>query len=271
MAVITSSNLATALVKLVAVDALPALMGNLVVGHLVTWDFEPEVAQAGDAVSITYPGGCRFLELAHRAEATFTVPDVTKVIAVPDLLRLYMHAAMVDLAEQIDCNLLGVASSLPEYNLCGEPITTRRLGDIESRLFTHGVAWGDQKCMVVNPPGFQTMRELEGWTEGRGAYEVGLKALVDGPVGAIRNIYVLRSQHVTGVGVVIARDALGMSIRRLPKPLPGSGAIAEYAELGNFGIRVVMDYRPNTLQQRFTVECLYGVGTLNRNHGLRIV
>ncbi len=54
-------------------------------------------------------------------------------------------------------------------------------------------------------------------------------------------------------------------IRRLPQPLPGTGAIAEYAELGNFGMRVVMSYQPNTLAQQFTVDVLYGCGVL-RNY-----
>ncbi len=31
-----------------------------------------------------------------------------------------------------------------------------------------------------------------------------------------------------------ARDAIALVVRRLPQPLPGTGAIAEYAELGNF-------------------------------------
>ena len=52
----------------------------------------------------------------------------------------------------------------------------------------------------------------------------------------------------------------------LPQPLPGTGAIAEYAELGNFGMRVVLSYEPNTLAQQFTVDVLYGVAVL-RNAG----
>ena len=57
-------------------------------------------------------------------------------------------------------------------------------------------------------------------------------------------------------------------VRRLPQPLLGTGAIAEYAELGNFGMRVVMSYQPNTLAQQFTVDVLYGVGVLRNNHGV---
>lgn len=52
---ITSSNLANAIVKLVAADALPALMGNLVMGNLVNRDFEPSLAKAGDTVNVPVP------------------------------------------------------------------------------------------------------------------------------------------------------------------------------------------------------------------------
>ena len=38
---ITSANVANAIVKLVAADALPALVGNLVMGNLVNRDYEP--------------------------------------------------------------------------------------------------------------------------------------------------------------------------------------------------------------------------------------
>jgi len=51
-------------------------------------------------------------------------------------------------------------------------------------------------------------------------------------------------------------------VRRLPQPLPGTGAIAEYAELGNFGMRVVMSYQPNTLEYQIShsSNCLKNKG-----------
>src|SRR6478752_3923454 len=48
----TSSNVANAIVKLVAADALPTLVGNLVMGNLVNRDYEPVLAQAGDTINI---------------------------------------------------------------------------------------------------------------------------------------------------------------------------------------------------------------------------
>src|SRR5882724_13057355 len=128
MAAITSSNLANAIVKLVAADALPVLIGNLVMGNLVNRDYEPVLAQAGDTVNVPIPptmvanniaeGGSVQLQspnlgnaqivLNTHAEATFQIPDVTKVLAVPDLLKLYMQPAMIALAEKIEADLLGL-------------------------------------------------------------------------------------------------------------------------------------------------------------------
>src|ERR1700758_1962131 len=55
MGFITSANVASAIVKLVAVDALPALVSNLVMGNLVNRDYEPTLAQAGDTVNVPIP------------------------------------------------------------------------------------------------------------------------------------------------------------------------------------------------------------------------
>jgi hypothetical protein len=102
MAIITSANVASAIVKLVAADALPALVGNLVMGNLVNRDYEPVLAQAGDTVNIPIPpvlvanniaeggtvqtqnpnlGNAQIVLNTH-AEATFQIPDVTKASGV---------------------------------------------------------------------------------------------------------------------------------------------------------------------------------------------
>ena len=44
--------------------------------------------------------------LNTHVEATFQIPDVTKVLAVPDLLKVYMQPAVVAIAEKIESDLL---------------------------------------------------------------------------------------------------------------------------------------------------------------------
>ena len=56
----------------------------------------------------------------------------------------------------------------------------------------------------------------------------------------------------------------------MPKPLPGTGAVAEYAEMGRVGLRVVMSYQPSTLTQQFTVDVLSGCGVLRNTCGVQV-
>src|ERR1700694_907578 len=151
MPAITSANVANAIVKLVAVDALPALMSNLVMGNLVNRDYEPTLAHAGDTVNVPIPptlvanniaeggsvqtqnpnlGNAQIVLNTH-AEATFQIPDVTKVLAVPDLLKLYMQPAVVALAERIEADLLGLYSQFSintPVGAAGSPLTESAVG-----------------------------------------------------------------------------------------------------------------------------------------------
>src|ERR1700704_6350449 len=115
MPAITSANVANAIVKLVAADALPALVGNLVMGNLVNRDYEATLANAGDTVNVPISpkltanniaeagsvatqnpslGNAQIVLNTH-AEATFQIPDVTRILVTPDLLQVYMEPAIV--------------------------------------------------------------------------------------------------------------------------------------------------------------------------------
>src|ERR671939_112317 len=173
MSTITSANLANAIVKLVAADALPALMGNLVMGNLVNRDYEPVLAHAGDTVNIPIPPalvanniaeggtvtpqnpniGNAAIVLNTHAEATFQIPDVTKVLAVPDLLKLYMQPALIALAEKIKPDLLKLAAQFPAnpaVGAAGTAVTESVIDAAETALFNAKVPASASKHLVVD-------------------------------------------------------------------------------------------------------------------------
>jgi hypothetical protein len=76
MAAITSANVANAIVKLVAADALPALMGNLVMGNLVNRDYEPTLAQAGDTINVAIPPTLTANNIAEGGTVTTQNPSL---------------------------------------------------------------------------------------------------------------------------------------------------------------------------------------------------
>ncbi len=301
MPTITSANVANAIVKLVAADALPALMGNLVMGNLVNRDYEPTLAQAGDTVNVPIPptlvanniaeggtvqtqnpnlGNAQIVLNTH-AEATFQIPDVTKVLAVPDLLKLYMQPAVVALAERIESDLLALYpafTSNAAVGTGGTAITEATVDAAETALFAARVPASAAKYLVVDSGTYSALRQIPRFSEFNTAGEAGLRALIDGAVGKMKDFYIFRSQFVVKTGsnpatthnLAFSRNGIGLVVRRLPQPLPGTGAIAEYAELGNFGMRVTMSYQPNTLAQQFTVDVLYGSGVLRNSFGVQV-
>ena len=307
---VTSQNVAQAIVKLVAAEALAPLVGNLVFGNLVNRDFEPTLAQAGDTVNVPLPpvfvanniaeagtvtqqqpnlGNAQIVLNSHR-EATFAIPDVTKVLAVPDLLKTYMQPAIIAIAEQIETDIASLYAEFTANTATGASSTMdeARIDLAETNLFKAKVPTSADKFLVVAPSAFGAMRQIARFTEWNALgpasqTAAGTSALVSGQIagagpfgsnGKLKDFYVFRSQFIQGstpyYNLAFARDAIGLVIRRLPAPIPGTGAIAEYAELGNFGVRIIMSYQPSTLAQQFTVDCLYGVAVLRNNFGIQV-
>jgi len=299
MGAITTTNVASAIVKLVAADALPVLVGNLVMGNLVNRDYEPVLANAGDTVNVLLPPTLVANNLAAQGsvtpqnppltsapivlnthmEATFQIPDVTKVLAVPDLLKIYMQPAVAAIAQSIETSLLSLYPGFSTaVGTAGSPLTEATVDAAETALFLAKIPPSEQKYIVVDSAAYSAWRQIPLFEEFQTAGAAGLAALIDGTIGTYKDFYIFRSQFVqkTGSGTVnthnlaFTRDAIGLVVRRLPQPLPGTGAIAEYAELGNFGMRVVMSYQPNTLAQQFTVDVLYGCGVLRNACGVQV-
>ncbi len=301
MPIITSANVANAIVKLVAADALPALVGNLVMGNLVTRDYESALAQAGDTINVPIPPsltanniaeggtvqtqnpslGNASIVLNTHAEATFQIPDVTKVLAVPDLLRLYMEPAVIALAERIETDLMSLYGQFTANAPVGAPataITESAVEAAETALFQAKVPPSNPKYLVVDANTYSQLRQIVRFSEFQTAGEAGLRALIDGTVGKLKDFFIFRSQFVAKTGsspvtthnLAFAKGAIGLVVRRMPQPLPGTGAIAEYAETGSFGVRVLMSYVPNTLSQQFTVDVLYGCAVLRNGFGIQV-
>ncbi len=298
MSAITSSNVADAIVKLVAVDSLPALVGNLVMGNLVNRNYEADLVNQGDTVNIPIPpvmaanniaeggsvqtqnpslGNAQVVINVH-AESSFQIPDVTKVLAHPDLLQMYMMPAIIAIAERVEQDLTNLYINLTANSSVGTgntTITESVVDSAETALFAAKVPESSPKFLLVSGSTYGDLRQISRFSEYEKAPDLG-GTIVTGQVGRLKNFYCVRSQYVqkpstTTYNLAFARDAFALVIRQLPKPLPGTGAIAEYAEMGNFGMRVVMSYAPGTLAQQFTVDVLYGVAVLRNVFGVPVL
>jgi hypothetical protein len=125
----------------------------------------------------------------------------------------------------------------------------------------------------VDANAYSALRQIPAFRSYLNTGEAGIQAIIAGEIARLKSFIIFRSQYIPKTGgatthnLGFTRDAIALVMRRLPQPLPGTGAIAEYAEMGNFGVRVTMSYQPNTLAQQFTVDCLYGCGVLRNELG----
>ncbi len=239
MAAITSSNVANAIVKLVAADALPVLVGNLVMGNLVNRDYEPALAQAGDTINVPIPPtmqanniaeggtvqtqnpnlGSASIVLNTHAEATFQIPDVTKVLAVPDLLKIYMEPAVAAIAQKIETDLLSLYAGFTANAAVGTPgtaITEAIIDAAETALFLAKIPPSEQKFMVVDASTYSTWRQIPRFSEFQTAGDAGLRSIVDGTIGKVKDFFVFCSQFVqkTGSGPVTTHNLDGCGVLR---------------------------------------------------------
>lgn len=302
MSAITSANAAQAIVKLVAAQGLPAVMGNLVMGNLINRDYEPTLANAGDTVNIPIPPtmsrnnvaeggsvtsqnpslGNAQVVLNMHSEATFIIPDVTAALVGAErgdfsLLNKFMGPAAIALAEGLETDILTLYTNLTanaDVGVANTALTEDTIDKAEKSLFDAKVPEAESKNLVVSSQGYTDLRQIPRFTETRTNGNGG--AIVSGKVGELKGFNVFRSQFIqkvstTTYNLAFARNAFALVMRRLPQPLPGTGAVADYGELGSFGYRIVMSYQPNTLAQQFTLDMLYGVGVLRHIFGTRVL
>jgi hypothetical protein len=187
-------------------------------------------------------------------------------------------AAIADRIESDLLNLYAGFTANSPLGTAGVPVTEALIDQAESALFAAKVPSSVPKYLIVDSNTYSAMRQIPRFSEFQTAGEAGLRAMIDGTFGKIKDFFVFRSQYVQATpgtpvnthNLAFCKDAIGLVVRRLPQPLPGTGAIAEYAELGNFGMRVTMSYQPNTLAQQFTVDVLYGCAILRNNFAVQI-
>ena len=297
MAAITTETIASAILKLLAARALPILRPNFVMGGLVYRDFDAAFAQAGDTITVKTPPvmvanvisetgsvqtqnpapGNTELVLDTHAEASFIIPDVTKAIAQPDLLNLYLEPAVVALATKIETDLLSLYPRFTRNTAVGAAntaLTEPVIDSAETTLFDALVPDSERKVLVVSSGAYADLRKIARFSENQ---TIGSgDSIRTANVGKLKNFDVFRSQLVqkvstTTYNLAFAKQSIGLITRRLPSPLPGTGAIAEYIEDSGFGMRLITSYNANTLAQQYTVDVLYGTGVLRDQFAVNVL
>ena len=134
------------------------------------------------------------------------------MLAVPDLLKLYMQPAVVAIAESIETNLLNLYASFSAnapVGAGGVTITEATVDAAETALFAAKVPASANKYLVVDSATYSALRQIPRFSEFNTAGEAGLRALVDGAVGKMKDFYFSTNGLVAGTTVPIPYEDYG--------------------------------------------------------------
>lgn len=296
MTSLTSENVAVAIVKLVAAQALPVLESNLFMARLVNRNYEATLANAGATVDIPIAPaltasdiaetgtvstqnpslGNASITLTSHIYSSFFIPDVAKALNSLDLATTYMQPAMLALAERIESDLLGLYPMFTFNTAVGAANTVpteQVIDDIDTTFFKAKIPVTAPKYCACSADFYAALRSIPRFSE---VDKIGSgEAIMTGEFGKLKNVSFFRSQIVAPIStttnnLAFTPDAIALVTRPLGTPLPGTGAVATYVNAHGIGIRVTMSYAPNSLGHQFTADVLYGCGALRNQAGLLV-
>lgn len=293
MASINSQTLTTAIVKLIASRFIPALRAKLYLASLVNRDYEPVIQNAGDEISVPLaptmnvnnlaegdavtpqnpaPGQAR-LTLNCHIEATFGMTDIARVLSSVNAFDMYFGSSISAMASRMESDICGIYPEMTFNNPVGTAgaaaLTEADIDNAEKALFDALIDPAIPRYLMVDSTAYSSLRKIPRFTEyqtiGDGS------AIATGVIGKVKDFNVLRSSMIskttlagttTSHGFGFVKDSIMMAVRKLPAPLPGTGAIAEYVELDGYAFRVTISYDANHQIQQVTVDSLYGIAPL---------
>lgn len=263
---------------------MPALQNRLVLANIIRNDFANELSAKGATVdvplapamssslvgetgSVTTQNptmGNVKISLDYHREASFEIPDVTKVLATPDLVDVYTGSAITALQEGVEGDIWSVL--IPQLTTTTGAATAfdeARLDDAETALFNAKAPAGD-RYFVASGATYGKIRQVPRFSEML-SYGNGVP-IQKGEVLEVKGFPVFRTQLVPKPStirqnVALHRECAAIAFRPMPTIIPGTGAIAAnvVSTQGNISLRVVMSYNPTTLSARFTLDLLYGI------------
>lgn len=296
---LSSANVAEAIPKFIAARVLQGLEPIFVMANLVNRDYDDVIANYGDTVDIPIPPdlvanniietgslqlqnpdlGNAQVVLDSHVEASVQIPDITRALAQPDLMGIYVDRAVTAIGTRVESDLLNQYALFTSNAPVGgqSAMDESRIDSAETKLFNAYIPITQQKYLVVSGNAFGQMRQIPRLTE----YQTGVNRDQQSPIqtgglaGKVKDFLVYRSQLVPNVAgttynLAFARDALSLVVRKLAPPMAGTGAIGAYASKGGFGVRVIVSYVHGQLGNLFSVDCLYGVGVLRQSFGVLV-
>jgi len=297
MANIGIGEAANSIPTIVAAEALGYLQANTVMLQLVARDWDNEVAQAGNVITIPFTGALSVndkaadtvvtlqnpsdtavtVTLDKHKEVSFIIEDPGAWFARPDLQAQYISDAMAVMAEQIDADLTALYTGLSQTI-----DATAGLGETDfreaRRLLNSAKAPLGNRAAVLHEDAEFELLALDRFISSDYSSvqgEPGPTGLVQSYAGKFMGFDVFMDQKIT-IATAQAKNLFFHKNAFVLATRPMASAPAEFgvsqvvmAENG-IGLRVTMSYNADHLGVQVTIDVLYGVKELRDSHGVSV-
>jgi hypothetical protein len=299
MANITAATAAPFIPQIWANTALEVLRANIVLARLVTRDTDVAPFQVGDTLNIPFPGifvandkavntpvtlqtptgTTTSVVLNKHKEASFLVEDVARALSNQDVMKRYLDAAVVPIAEQIETDILGLYTGFTyTTGVSGTDITMATIRSTR-KLMNDNKAPKGGRIMVVSDKdeiallGDATLQNYFAFAKP--------DAIAAGSIGNLAGFDIYQSQLVPAIAgapvstknFAMTPDAIILAMRGLPDAPAGTGAATSVVRdpISGLTIRCVMAYNAAQLGVQITLDVLYGVAKLRNEKAVVVL
>ncbi len=287
--------------SVIARAALATLYENTLMASLVYRDYEADFAgRVGDTITIRKPPTFVAQEyvradgitvqdateagitmtLNHFADVSFAVTSEEMTLEIADFSDYLLAPAMEAIAQKIDRDLLTLRDDITNEvgTVSGELWGNPRSLIAAGRVLNQNKVPMSQRYAVVGPvtaaewlkDDLMNRADARGDTEGRREAAIGSRLFGVDPF--MTNHITVPTPgtgiSTTEVGVVFHKTAFALVTR--PLALPRGAQQAAYVSYGGFGLRVVYDYDLDLKSDILSIDCLYGVKTIDANRAVLI-
>jgi hypothetical protein len=298
MADITTTSGAAFIPQIWANTALEILRNKVVLAKLVTRDSDVAAFQVGDTLNVPYPGSMvandkaantgvtlqvptsttTSLTLNKHKEASFILEDRFAATANQDVIARYVDAAVIAIAEQIETDIWGVASTFTNnVGTYGTDLNYAALLQASKKL-TDNKAPLEGRALVISTKDELAIRS-DSTLQNYFAFAKP-ETVMNGAIGHLGGFDVYSSQLVPTAGtspvqtknIAFAPGAILLAMRNLPEVPAGTGALSAVANdpVSGLAVRVTRAFNAANLATQITVDVLYGVAKLREEKGVLV-
>lgn len=283
-------------------EALEILRSNVIVAPLVTKDSDIATFQLGNKLHIPYPGTMvandkvtntpvtkqvptstdTTVTLNKHKEATFLIEDFTRAQANPTLMRQYIQAQVIAIAEQVESDLIATYSAFTgSLGVSGTDISAATLRAINKKFTDNKIQRGDRHVLLSTK---DTAALLADTTLAQ-YFAFNSAARGDISNGLIASdIFGLQLHESQLVPVIVGTPnstknlafnpgAIILASRALPEAPMGTGVAQAVVTdpLSGLVLRSSMSYNADNLGVQVTLDVLYGVAKLRDEKGFTVL